>query len=260
MNDFFRQNDLCNAVHDDKNIWFCKFEFLQNDIEQIKKIKNDITLIVGNSDCTFTEKELNIIPDNVKKIYASNSCCSDNTRVFTIPIGVESTNNSKRYGHGIKFDFASEKETYIKKAISSDNEYKNLILCNFSLHTNFNVRSYLIQNCINIDHITVSKNNLTYENYYAEICKHKANLCPIGNGIDTVRTYETLYCNRIPIIYGSDLIYKNLLFDLPCVYLDDVSELKDMKFIEEKINKVEKNFQNVNKVYLKYWINKIKQK
>lgn len=258
MNDFFRQNDLCNAIHDGEQIWYCKFEFLQNDVKQIEKLKQDVILIIGNSDCTFTENELKIIPKNVKKIYASNSSCTDNLRVFTIPIGIESTNNSKRPGHGIKFDFASEKDFFIKKIRNTQNKYNNLILANFSLYTNFKVRSELMQQCLQIEHITTSKNTLTYEEYYLEISKHKANLCPIGNGLDTVRTYETLYSNRIPIIYGSDLIYKNLLFDLPCVYIQKLDELKDLNFIKIKIEEAEKKFNNIDKAYLSYWINKIK--
>lgn len=258
MKNFFRQNDLCNAVHNGENIWFCKIEFLNQDLEKIKKINKDITLIIGNSDFTFSRNELEQIPDNVKTIYASNSSCTDNIRVFTLPLGVESTTICKREFHGTPFSFASEKEKNIRQQIEKkDHVYKNLIYCNFSISTNFSVRNELMAKALNIKHITTSNNILKYDQYYNEICNHKANLCPIGNGFDTVRTYETLYCNRIPIIYGSDIIYKNLLNDMPCIYIKNLEELENLENMQYAINEKLNNFVNIEKAYLEYWIQKI---
>jgi hypothetical protein len=259
MKDFFRQNILCNTLHDHQNIWFCKYEHLSQDIETIRKINNKIKLIVGNTDECFTISDYQKLPKNISHVFASNSICSDNKNIFSLPLGIESSEFSKRNGHGIGFDMSVEKETNILRVRDVKPEkYKNLILANFSLQTNYPIRLFLINHCINNNHISVQKNNLSYFQYYNEVSNHRSVLCPIGNGLDTVRTYETIYCNRVPIIFGSDIIYKELFFDLPCVYLKNIDDLKNENEMIKKIEEAEKKFNNTHKVYLKHWTDKIK--
>ena len=49
------QNLLCNLMHNEKDIWYCKHEFILDDFESIKKLDNDVIFICGNSDYSFDE-------------------------------------------------------------------------------------------------------------------------------------------------------------------------------------------------------------
>lgn len=191
-------------------------------------------------------------PPNVKKIYATNSICSDNKTIFSLPIGIESSFSAKRVGHGQGFSFASQKEELIKRLESK--ETKNLIYSNFLIDTNPSVRRPLLDN-LGGSHIT-KESGVSMSHFFNQISCHEAVLCPIGNGLDTVRTYETFYCGKIPIIYGSDEIFKQLFFDMPCVYVSSIDELNDESYILYKINEA-KNRTNFEKAYMDYWINKI---
>lgn len=256
---FFMQNLLCNLMHNEKDIWYCKHEFILDDFESIKKLDNDVIFICGNSDYSFDEFFLQKKPSNVKFIFATNSTCSDNKLVFSLPIGIESAFGSKRNGHGMGFEFAEEKHFHINRVNDQKFDIKNLIYSNFSIQTNPYVRGSINEKIAKSKHVTI-ESQVSIEHFFNQVASHEAVLCPIGNGLDTVRTYETFYCNKIPIIYGSDLIYKNIFHDMPCIYIEDIEEINDEKHIYDKIKQAQSKKDKLNKAYLNYWIQTILNK
>jgi hypothetical protein len=87
--------------------------------------------------------------------------------------------------------------------------------------------------------------------------QHEAVLCPIGNGLDTVRTYETFYCGKVPIIYGSDIIYNELFKDMPCLYASSIEELLDEHTMAVRIRNARARIHDIDKAYLEYWLRRI---
>lgn len=255
-NEFFMQNLLCNLLHNGEDIWYSKHEFILQDFEAIKKINSDVTVICGNSDYSFNQYLLDKKPDNVKRIFATNSTCSDNKLVFSLPIGIESSFPTKREGHGFGFCFADEKHYHINRVNLESSDIKNLIYSNFSINTNPNVRREINDKIKKSKYVTI-ESDISFKQYYDQISSHEAVLCPIGNGLDTVRTYEAFYCGKIPIIYGSYLIYKDIFYDMPCVYISDIDEINDEKYIFSKIEDAKTKKNKINKAYLNYWIEKI---
>lgn len=258
-NNFFQQNLLCNRLHNSNTIWFSKFEFALNDFKFIKNLNNNIIFICGNSDEPFTENIFLEKPDNVKFIFATNSICSDNKNIFSIPIGIESDFPANRSGHGIGFSFAKEKEFHINRVCDKVFDTKNLIYSNFSNQTNIKVRSGINETIKKSKYVTI-ESEVSLEKYFDQIASHEAVLCPIGNGLDTVRTYETFYCGKIPIIYGSNIIYKNIFFDMPCIYINDLDEINDENHIKTKIQEAKSKKNKIEKAYLNYWIDQITEK
>lgn len=252
--DFFQQNDFCNLVHNGRDVWFSKHEFLLEDYREIEKIDAPVTVICGNSDYSFTYEMAEKAPSNVKQIFATNSICSDGVFVKTLPIGIESSFSAKRQGHGQSFSFAAEKEQLILKAQQAKNQTKNLIYSNFSVETNREIRGPLSE-FLSGEHIT-RENNVPMSDFFYQISCHEAVLCPIGNGLDTVRTYETLYCGKIPIIYGSDVIYNQLFLDLPCVHVSSVDQINDEEFISKEIKKAQQK-NKIDIAYMNYWIRQL---
>lgn len=52
--------------------------------------------------------------------------------------------------------------------------------------------------------ITVVTDKLNYPSFFKKCQDFKAIICPVGNGLDTHRFYETLLMNRVPILIKLD--------------------------------------------------------
>ena len=83
-------------------------------------------------------------------------------------------------------------------------------------------------------------------------------VCPVGNGLDTHRVYETLYCGRIPITFQKEL-YERLYNKLPIVYLDSIDKLNDVTLLESLISSEEKKIWDKDILNFSYWKNIINE-
>jgi hypothetical protein len=247
--------------HNNNNIIFCKTDFIKEEFDKIKNIDNNIILITGNSDYGITDRIVSLCPKNIIKWYAENAISND-PKIIPIPIGIENQFECKRSGHGISFT-----ERYNKKYEIINNLLKNkkekpakFIYSNFNTYTNPIQRESLKKISIESTFINWSEPNLSYENLYEKIFDHKMVLCPAGNGLDTHRLWEVLYCNRIPItIKIGDYKLYQLYSKLPIIVLNDIKELSDQKYIENCYNNIKKqNYSNINDILTnKFWTNLI---
>jgi hypothetical protein len=99
-----------SQLHDEKNIFFCKTDYILEDFKNISKSDRPVTLITGNSDYAITDELVSLAPKNIVSWYAQNAL-SNAEILHPIPIGLENKLPSVRDGHGIGyFDRASEKE------------------------------------------------------------------------------------------------------------------------------------------------------
>jgi hypothetical protein len=238
-------------LHDGKNIIFCKTDYILNEFEYIKKLNNDVVLITGNSDYPITDNLTNKMPSNIKKWFAQNAI-SNNPKLVPIPIGIENREESIRKGHGVSyFDRVSEKENIISD--SYNGEIINLVYSNFNIHTNFAHRSQLKKISMESSDIIWDEPNLKLSDFFLNTKKYEYSICPAGNGVDTHRLWEVLYCNRIPITIklGNYKIY-DLYKKLPIIVLDNVNELLDIENIKNKKNEI--SFQNIEMLGIDYWI------
>ena len=83
-------------------------------------------------------------------------------------------------------------------------------------------------------------------------------LCPAGNGIDTHRLWEMLYCNKMPIVIklGNYKIYE-LYQQLPIILLEDIKDIQNYSIISTKYIESKKNKNNLHLLNTDYWMNKI---
>lgn len=257
MIDSIQINKL-SKLHNKKNIRFCKTDYLLSEFEYIKTLNYDIILISGNSDYAITDDIINIAPKNIKKWYAQNALVN-NPILEPIPIGLENQLPSLREGHGIGYgDRVIEREK-IFAAINSKKKIPNkFIYANFNINTNVNHRLPVKDICLSTDFILWQEPNLTINDFFNQILDHKMIVCPAGNGVDTHRLWEVLYCDRVPIIIklGPYKIYE-LYKQLPIIILDSIEKLKDYNFLINKYNLIKSNLYNKNLLSNKYWINKI---
>jgi len=251
--DFFYINKL-SRLHNSKTIFFCKTDYIINDFQTILELNNDVILITGNSDYSITDELVNIAPKNIKRWYCQNAL-SNNSIIYPIPIGMENKKECDRPGHGVGYTLrVTEKENIISnlEEITSS----KFIYANFKIDTNRAYRANIKNYILNIDHIDWQEPSLSLKEFFEKIQQYKMVLCPIGNGIDTHRLWEVLYCNRIPITIkiGDYKIYK-LYEQLPIIILNHIDELKDYDLLNIKYNEAIKLS---NKMLLNsYWQNLI---
>jgi hypothetical protein len=230
-------------------------DFIEEEFNRLKKINNNIIFITGNSDHPITNKLVEMCPKNIIKWYAENAMSND-PKIVPIPIGIENQFECKRSGHGIPFT-----ERYNKKYEIINNLLKNkkeeptkFIYSNFSTHTNPKQRESLKKISIESTFITWSEPDLSYENLYKEIFDHKMVLCPVGNGLDTHRLWETLAAGAIPIVIKDNFI-KQLIRTFPEIPL----VLCDNYYKVDYDNLEYKNF-NLEFLNKEFWISKINYK
>jgi hypothetical protein len=252
---------FCNDLHDDNKIIFCKVDFIKEEFLRIKQKENKCILIIANGDITFDDNLLSLCPDNVHHIFATNTNCY-NDRVTPIPIGVEIDILPSRPGHGIINDGIFEKKEFLlNPSLTPEPIIKEKLISNFRVNTNYNLRQKIKNICNSLDYVDCYE-EISFKEFSSYVKSYIGVISPRGNGIECIRTYETLYLGGIPIVVGpindykaiNEKIYKNL----PVVYIDDENKLKDFVFIKNEIEKIKNNSRETLKY--DYWLNLIKNK
>lgn len=253
MDNFISQNKF-SSLHDGKNIFFTKIEFINQDFKTISNLKNDVILITGNSDKSVDENLFNMKPKNVKKWYANNVTFKHDD-LIPLPIGLENTHNCKRDGHGVVWNHAFEKVKILNKVDKSQKINSGQIFSNFNINTNISFRSKIKSLSINLPYITWKEPNLPYNELISDMISHGSSLCPIGNGIDTHRVYESLYCGVIPIVFSiqDSPVFTKLYNKLPILILDNPEDLQNKDLIMEKLNNIKFTDFDMDMIYYDYW-------
>jgi hypothetical protein len=159
-------------------------------------------LITHNSDCSsYSDSFWQTTPvdviemPNLVKWYACNLSHCGFWKIEPIPIGFENTR-----WHPKKRDILKR----VKKEFD-----QNPVKRSLTPFACFNPKTYPqerenLQHLINNGYIDAHSadcvNGVRYEEYIRNLFTHRFCLCPRGNGIDTHRMWEALYCGCIPIV------------------------------------------------------------
>lgn len=230
------------------NIYYCHTHDV-NTFFKTNTFDKSFILISHNSDgkiisgrSNFPDASLDLAPKTLIKWFAQNLDVEDD-RLVAIPIGLE--NNYIKN--------SNEKINTIINKNQEQKNIKNLAYLNFNICTNPNERWPVFQK-FNQKSFVTTQTNVQYEEYFSNIYNHHFVFCPEGNGIDTHRTWETLYCGSIPIEKKNK---NNIHFkDLPICLVDDWEQVTEKFLLEEykRINKIEWNYKKLD---FNYWKNLI---
>lgn len=250
-----------SQIHDGEKIIFCKTDFIVAEFEKIKLLKNDVILITGNSDCCVDDETVSFAPKNIKKWFCQNRL-SDNSILEAIPIGIQNSQPSKRhndnsyeFSHGYIWDYAPLK---IKKLLEKNkNSFtrRNLIYANFNIETNFAYRSFIKKTLIAQDFVTWEDPSSDYDQFLQGVLDHEAVACPVGNGADTHRIYETAFLDRVAISFDP-LQYRYIHNLFPVCLVKNISEFADPNNLKIKIDEAKNNFDRKH-LLADFWIQKI---
>ena len=251
--DFLKYNFRKSKVIEDKNnlltfinleidveendIIYCHLDYLELLFKLINKLEfSNIKIISTQSDRKITKKIFQQKPDCVSKWYSVN-VAYNNVNLVPIPLGIASYRNTKSV---VFSDFTN---------LSHNEKIVDSIYTNFNINTNYFHRlkaKKSINN--NLDQSLIE--NINYDTYLINLHSSEYCLAPWGNGIDTHRFWESLYCETIPITMACE--HYESFSDLPIILINSYDEIKNIKkdfnFFEKSIEKLDIN----------WWINNIK--
>ena len=226
---------------------FCRTDYLDELFYLIKKSKTkNLKLITHQTDIDISDKLEQKLPKNFIHWFGINKN-TISEKVISIPIGIAGNFSDKNLQ--IK-DFDENK---IKNFDLSSKELK--IYLNFQKNTNSAERELAMDVLKKSDKCFISNPNLPKAKYKEDLERFAFILCPWGNGYDTHRVWEALYCGSIPIVKRHNTF--EYLENLPALIIDDYEELLNID-LNEFINKFDITNFDLEKLSIEYWVSQYK--
>ena len=224
------------------DIIFCNSSYLSLLFKYLNRLKKitSITLITSQSDFSITKDIFANKPPSITKWYAVNVAYKDK-RLIPIPLGLANNYSPKNIRINDLLNFKFEK---VNK--------ENKLYVNLRKSTNYKEREIIENFFKNKDWVVIKEPNLSIDDYIKDLNKYKFIFCPWGNGFDTHRIWEALYCGSIPITKS----HVGLSFEsLPIISFENFYKLS----IEELIAESNKKDFNIAPLNLKHWSGLIKK-
>jgi hypothetical protein len=218
-------------------------------------------VISGHSDFAIKQEYLSkILQEPVKVWFGINTDCED-PNVYTLPHGLTNDcNDSERHPILGNQDIFCE-------VLSSEKVPKHLVYMNFNVTTDKRtpnpVRQHLWTTFSELPFVykrectDANINLVDRKQYLQDLYDSQFVLCPQGNGIDTVRLWESLYCRAIPIVQRHRALRQ--FEDLPILWIDKWEEVRNKEFLESEYDRIMNSDWNLEKLKIMYWTNLIDQ-
>jgi hypothetical protein len=207
------------------DVWFVKRDFLAEFFSVIPTDCPSISVVTQHSDYEVDDAVMSMKPSCVKTVFGSNAT-SQRKDVVPIPLGL-----------GPPYCLITPKANDIKK-LDTRRERNRLLYVNFRVstypmerETAMNQMLILAKSCNSVTVADQPSDPKIVNGYLNDLIDHKFCLCPRGNGIDTHRLWEALYCRTIPIV--KRLSAHHNFTDLPILFVDDWSEVTENRLHNE---------------------------
>jgi len=228
-----------SSILEDNDVIYSKTDYIYELFKVIKESEAKVKIITSESDYSITESLFNARPTNVTKWFAVNVEFKHQD-LIPIPLGISNNNCTKT----LKFE-----------NIKNNNfQKKKLLYINHRVETRPSSREWIYNYFSNNSWCSMSKPNLSLQQFESEMNEHYFMLCPRGNGIDTHRLWECLYSGVIPIV-ERQITHSNLT-NLPILFVDSFKQVTE-KFLLENL-KNDKNLEMLNVFWWKKLIKELK--
>lgn len=215
--------------------------YLEEFLDNYEKCITAKVIVSGNSDTEF-HKSLKL-PSCVNLLLLQNSFISDRERVQTLPIGLENyslglNGNPKHISHT---DFRETKNAILFGPFSSTHPDRQIV-------------REAISNSPGPWYYCPTR--LKPKEYNALVASYKFVACVRGNGVDTHRTWETLYRGRYPLLIDSLWSQSLTSLNLPIYLVQDWNRntLSDIT----KLTTLNFHPSELPPLWMPYWIDKIR--
>lgn len=249
----------------DKDLIFCKSDFIPLLAKSLDSIKFSFYLISGRSDYTIPDtfkSECSILLNSQKVLkWFTVNCVSYHEKIIPIPLGIDyhtmydNFNLSPKEQENALFD--------VKKTLKDYNYTKPHAIANFHHAMNdppirkmFRTLAFKILSSSDCVTWLQKQDRL---DFWRSCNDNMFVICPFGNGPDTHRPYEILALGRVPIIYDC-YMNKELFSNLPVVIVESWKCITKEFLVKQHkiiIEKMQNNEYDFNKITCRYWINKI---
>ena len=226
------------------DVWFVKRDFLAEFFSVIPTDCPAISVVTQHSDYELDDSVMSMKPSCVKRVFGSNAT-SQREDVVPIPLGL-----------GPSYCHITPKAKDIKK-LDTMRDRKGLLYVNFRASTYpierqtvMNQMCVLAESCSSVTIANQPTDPKFVGRYLNDLIDHKFCICPRGNGIDTHRLWESLYCRTIPIV--KRLSAHRNFSDLPILFVDDWSEVTEDK-LHTEYNRITSVKWNYSKLSASWW-------
>jgi len=194
---------------------FCYTHIIRSHYDKVYQLllttNSPFIFVCHNSDIEFSEKYQNLIEiPNLIKIYTQNLSFKPTPKIKPLPIGMANS----QWSHG--------NLAILEKVRLLSQEKSELVYFWCNIITNRAKRSQCIEALSG--KVPFLSQKLHFEPYLKLLSKHHFSICPVGNGMDTHRFWESIYLKVVPICLRSPLT-EYFSHYVPVVLLDDWSEL-----------------------------------
>ena len=173
--------------------------------------------------------------------------------LHSLPLGLTNSTNETAF-HGI---FGNNKHFLIASSESNFSKtFSYSIYANFAISTMPRVRLKLANflETVGVKLATMDVSEVGRIRYLKELRENNLVVCPVGNGPDTHRVWETLYMGGTPVVLSSK--FTNHLFsNLPVIILNNWTQLSDSSQMEERWHDLNKKMYDYKELDKNYWIN-----
>lgn len=196
---------------DEAKVIFCTGDSFRRVLAQFKGSINPSVIIVGNSDEDFSEMDFDL-PRKTKRLFLQNSTISDQ-RITSIPIGIENLRLGK---NGLPKLFKPDPSVTLGR--------ERILFGPFSPTHSSRKQLTSISN-LDSDLFRIQHNPVSTQEF-AKLCfESVAIVSPRGNGLDTHRTWESLYRGSYPIVIRNRMTESFVRIGIPLIEIVEWGEL-----------------------------------
>lgn len=220
----FQKNNQCNS---NTLTFFIKTDYIISFFNSSYVTNDPFVLITHNSDLDINSSYSQYIQlPNLIKWYAQNVNYK-HEKLIPIPIGIA----NEKWPHG--------NTKILQSVIDRQSKKRALMYANFNIFTNPNQRKYCLQ-YIKPEYI---ENNVPFETYLQHTSESYFSICPLGNGIDSHRIWESLYLRTVPIVEDTyNIRYLKQSLNLPIIIIKKWNELTNLDLNIELYNSLINDF------------------
>jgi len=221
---------------------FCKIDEVWRLFRALRRTRKRIVLLTGEGDKPVSPELYAQKPPHVHHWFGTNMF-ADGTDTTAIPLGL-----------GARPDSATLESDEIRKAAALGIKRDQLLYANFGTASNPGLREPLSAWLQRPEQSWITRHPHTAQpgkaGYLEALLSHHFVFCPPGNGEDTHRMWETLYCGAIPVVRESPAMRH--FKDLPILFVPQFDGLSE-QFLRDELSAWPQRHFSREKLGMDYW-------